>query len=144
MGKNMQGKLIPDLVDYENLDFYDELAGLSPERREEIDKATFEAEMRCPDGVVDFVVYPEFFEWRFNQIFGDSEEFLIITPNMMEEYFKEPEDPLQQRCNRCLSTDIIIGYPDMRCKHCGYTEPRIDFPVSEDWYQYYEKGGQGK
>jgi len=91
-------------------------------------------------GMFDLVEYPEFFWWRFERIFGDSNEFLIITPDMMDEYFKEPEDPLQTRCPRCFSTQFIIGYPYMECKNCGYKEPLIDFPMSEDFYRFYEGG----
>jgi len=132
-----QGRLIPDPADY-NIDYFDEFASLSPACREEIEKATFEADMRNPDGVWEEVAYPKFFWWRFNQIFGNSDEFLIITPDMMDEYFKEPDDPLQTRCPRCMSIEVIIGYPDMVCQSCGYNEPLIDFPMSESFYGYYE------
>jgi len=82
------------------------------------------------DGVVNFVEYPEFFWWRFEQVFGKSEEFLEITPDMVDGYFKEPEDPMQTRCPRCFSTRVDIGYPHITCKDCGYNEPLIDFPIS--------------
>lgn len=87
-------------------------------------------------GEFDLVEYPEFFWWRFNRIFGDSDEFLEITPDMMDEYFKEPNDPLQTRCPRCLSTEVTRGYPQMECKNCGYNEPLIDFPISYDFYRF--------
>ncbi len=85
----------------------------------------------CPAndwGLVDKIEYPEFFWWRFEQIFGGSDEFLVITPDMMDEYFKEPEDSMQTRCPRCLSVEVDIGYPYIKCKNCGYNEPLIDFP----------------
>lgn len=82
-------------------------------------------------GMFDLVEYPEFFWWRFERVFGDSEEFLEITPDMMDEYFKEPEDKTQIRCPRCLSTEVIIGYPLFECKNCNYNEPLIDFPISQ-------------
>lgn len=94
-----------------------------------------------PDiGTFDLVEYPEFFWWRFEQVFGDSKEFLIITPDMMDEYFKEPDDPITTRCRRCLSAEVIIGYPSMECKNCGYNEPLIDFSMSEDFYLAFEQG----
>ncbi len=82
-------------------------------------------------GMFDLVEYPEFFWWRLEQVFDNSEEFLEITPDMMNKYFKEPEDPMQTRCRRCLSTEVVIGYPYIVCQHCGYNEPLIDFPISE-------------
>lgn len=81
-----------------------------------------------PIGMFDLVEYPEFFWWRFEQIFGVTKEELEITPDVMEEYFKEPEDPLQTRCPRCFSTQVTIGYPYIECRNCGYNEPLIDFP----------------
>lgn len=82
-----------------------------------------------PDiGMFDLVEYPEFFWWRFEQMFGDSDELLEITPDMMDEYFKEPEDSTRTRCPRCLSVQVDIGYPYIWCKNCGYNEPLIDFP----------------
>jgi len=82
-----------------------------------------------PDiGCYDLVEYPEFFQWRFQQIFGNSNEPLVITPDMMDEYFPEPKDPTQQRCPRCLSTEVVIGYIYIKCRHCGYNEPLVDFP----------------
>ena len=98
------------------------------------DRKVQQVELDHPDGAWDKVEYPPFFWWRFNQIFGDSEEFLIITPDMMDEYFKEPEDPLTLRCPRCYSTKFIIGYPDIKCLNCGLEEPLIDFPISYDYH----------
>ena len=90
-----------------------------------------QVDIEYPDGCWERVEYPEFFGWRFNQIFGNSKEFLIITPDMMDEYFKELEDPTQTRCPRCLSVNVNVGYPYIECQHCGYNEPLIDFPISE-------------
>ena len=87
-----------------------------------------------PDGCWVKVEYPLFFWWHFEQVFGDSKEFLEITPDMMGEYFKEPEDPLQTRCPRCLSTKIDIGYPYIKCLNCEYNEPLIDFPISHYYH----------
>jgi len=81
-------------------------------------------------GMFDKVEYPEFFWWRLDQIFGDSEEFLEITPNMMDEYFKEPDDTNLLRCPRCYSPKIKIGYHYIQCLSCQYNEPIIDFTVS--------------
>lgn len=60
---------------------------------------------------------------------------------------KEPKDPMRNRCPRCLSTKVIIGYPHIECRNCGYNEPLIDFPIS----QYFHlallqevKGGRSK
>lgn len=93
------------------------------------DKDTQQIDIDSPDGCWVKVKYPEFFWWRFEQIFGDSNEFLIITPDMMDEYFKEPKDPMQTRCPRCYSTEIVVGYPYIQCQNCGYKEPLIDFPI---------------
>ncbi|GAJ01344.1 unnamed protein product [marine sediment metagenome] len=79
-------------------------------------------------GMFDRVEYPKFFQWRFEQIFGNSDEFLEVTPDMMDGYFREPEDRTQTRCPRCLSAQVDIGYPYIKCKNCGYNEPLIDFP----------------
>ena len=76
------------------------------------------------------IEYPEFFAWRFEQVFGDSKEFLIVTPDMLDEYFKEPEDPLQTRCPRCSSTEITDDDLHIKCQNCGYNEVLMDFPVS--------------
>jgi len=131
---------------------YEDFLNFSPERQQEIEAATLEAEsiikecnFQClsncplplnqdclyddPDiGMFDLVEYPEFFWWRFEQVFGNSSEFLEITPDMMDEYFKEPDNPLQSRCPRCHSSRIVIGYPYIWCRHCGYNEPLIDYP----------------
>ena len=87
-----------------------------------------------PDGAWEKVEYPPFFGWRFEQVFGDSNAFLIITPDMMDEYFKEPDDPMQSRCPRCYSTNIGFGYPYIQCFNCGYNEPLIDFPISHYYH----------
>jgi len=106
-----------------------------------------QVDIDSPDGNWEKVRYPPFFQWRFNQIFGDSEAFLIVTPDMMDEYFKEPEDPTQTRCPRCFSIEVVVGYPYIECKNCGYNESLIDFPIS----RYYHlallqavKGGRSK
>jgi len=61
----------------------------------------------------DLVKYPEFLWWR-----EDNKK--LVRP--------EPGNPMQTRCPRCLSTWIIIGYPYIKCKNCGYNEPLIDLP----------------
>jgi len=86
-----------------------------------------------PDGCWEKVEYPEFFWWRFEQVFGNSDEFLIITPDMMDEYFKEPADPMQTRCPRCYSTKVVVGYPSIKCLDCSLEDPLIDFPIAH-WY----------
>ncbi len=101
-----------------------------------------QVDLDYPDGCWDKVVYPEFFWWRFKRIFGDSTEFLIITPDMMDEYFKEPEDKMQTRCPRCFSTEVIVGYPYIECKNCEYSESLIDFPISRSVHLSYLRGGQ--
>lgn len=102
------------------------------------DEEVQQIDIDSPDGCWVKVKYSSFFWWRFNQIFGDSDEFLEITPDMMDEYFREPEDPLQTRCPRCLSTEVAIGYSYIECKNCGYNEPLIDFPISEDYRRWLE------
>lgn len=98
-----------------------------------------------PDmGEFDLVEYPKFFDWRFEQVFGGSDEFLEITPDLMDEYFKEPKDPLQTRCPRCLSIEVIVGYPYIECQHCGYNEPLIDFPISYSMHLALEKENNDK
>lgn len=78
-------------------------------------------------GIFEMTEYPDFFFWRFDHIFGDSDEFLEITPDMMDEYFKEPADKTRTRCPRCLSIQVTFGYPYIECTNCGYNEPVIDF-----------------
>ena len=103
-----------------------------------------QVDIDSPDGAWDKVKYPEFFRWRFEQIFGNSKEFLFITPDMMDEYFKEPDDPLQTRCPRCYSTEVMIGYPDIKCLNCGLEEPLLDFPISYDFHLALTKEFNGK
>lgn len=98
-----------------------------------------QVDLGCPDGCWDKVEYSEFFWWRFKQIFGSSNEFSVVTPDMVDEYFKEPEDPMQVRCRRCLSTKVVVGYPCIECLHCGYSEPLIDFPISRHCHLALEK-----
>lgn len=84
-----------------------------------------------PDGVVDFVVYPEFFWWREN-----NEAKVQVEPN----------NPIQTRCPRCFSVRVSTGYPYIKCLHCGYNEPLIDFPISSYYHLALEvgKGGMGE
>ena len=93
-----------------------------------------QVDIDSPDGAWEKVEYPPFFWWRFEQVFGDSNAFLIITPDMMDEYFKEPDDPMTSRCPRCYSTNIGFGYPYIQCFNCGYNEPLIDFPISHYYH----------
>ena len=97
-----------------------------------------QVELDSPDGVWDKVKYPPFFWWRFNQVFGNSKEFLIIMPDMMDEYFKEPKDPMQTRCPRCLSTNVTIDFPDIKCEDCQWSEDLIDYPSSYQPNRYKE------
>lgn len=78
------------------------------------------------------IEYPEHTFWRW-----DHEELVEL----------EPENPLQTRCPRCFSTRVIIGYPYIECRNCGYNEALMDFPIS----RYYHlallqevKGGRSK
>ena len=91
-------------------------------------------DLDSPDGTWEKVEYPPFFWWRFEQVFGDSNAFLIITPDMTDEYFKEPDDPMTSRCPRCYSTNIGFGYPYIQCFNCDYNEPLIDFPISHYYH----------
>ena len=85
-----------------------------------------------PDYPLDRYEYPEHTFWRW-----DHED--LVRP--------EPVNPLQTRCPRCFSTAVIIGYPYIECRNCGYNESLIDFPIS----RYYHlallqevKGGRSK
>lgn len=40
-------------------------------------------------------------------------------------------------CPKCGSNRITIGYPDIRCFSCGYSEPLIDFPMSWNCHRQY-------
>ena len=51
----------------------------------------------------------------------------------------EPKDPLQTRCPRCFSTEVVRGYPYIECKNCGFNEPLIDFPISRYYHLALEK-----
>ncbi len=97
-----------------------------------------------PDpNIFDRVEYPEFFWWRFDQIFCDYNGDLLILPDMMDEYFKEPEDKTQTRCPRCYSAHVDVGYPYIQCSHCGYNEPLIDFPISQAFNEGGNNGNTG-
>jgi len=78
-------------------------------------------------GMFDEYQYPEFFFWRV-----DHEDECGIKHT-------EPGDPMQTRCPRCLSIEVVIGYPYIECRHCGYNEPLIDFPISRYYHLALEK-----
>ena len=41
---------------------------------------------------------------------SETQRPAVLTPDSMDEFYKEPEPwGKVQRCNRCLSTDIIFG-----------------------------------
>lgn len=96
-----------------------------------------EADMRDPDGCWDKVIYPEHFWWRLDhlteeqkqQLMEPGSDMMIITPDCLDEFYKEPE-PVGKvyRCNRCLSTDLDWQEYWIVCRRCGYDEPLIDFP----------------
>ena len=67
-------------------------------------------------GMFDKVEYPEFFFWRVNHEDECSIKHI------------EFEDPMQTRCPRCLSLEVVVSYPYIECQHCEYNEPLIDFP----------------
>lgn len=73
-----------------------------------------------PDiGEFDLVEYPEYFWWR-----EDNKKLVR----------REPKNSLRARCPRCFSTKIVIGYPYIECRNCGYNEPLIDFPISHYYH----------
>lgn len=86
---------------------------------------TFECLTHCPlddgscywddplIGMFDLIEYPEFFWWR-----EDNKKLVR----------REPKDSTRTRCPRCLSVQVDLGYPYIKCKNCGYNEPLIDFP----------------
>jgi hypothetical protein len=41
------------------------------------------------------------------------------------------------QCPKCKSNRTKIGYPDIQCLACGWSEPLIDFPISWDWHRRY-------
>jgi len=41
------------------------------------------------------------------------------------------------QCPKCKSNRIKIGYPDIQCLACGWSEALIDFPISWSWHRYY-------
>lgn len=47
------------------------------------------------------------------------------------------EQGMDSRCPKCGSPGIRLGYPDMYCLRCGWSEPLIDFPISWDWHRFY-------
>lgn len=87
---------------------------------------TFECLTNCPlapDGgcyyddppaweMWDEVQYPEFFDW---QVLNEK----LVCP--------QPENPLQTRCPRCFSIEVITGYLYIECKNCGYNEILSDY-----------------
>lgn len=74
------------------------------------------------------IFYDEFYLWR--------EE----NKKLMR---REPKDPLRARCNRCLSVRVAHADLLITCLNCGYTEPLIDFPCSETFWQFFEGVGAG-
>lgn len=95
------------------------------EIRHECDRHVTEAEradMESPDGTWEKVEYPEHYEWQ------QSHKRLMC---------KEP-GPNVIRCPRCYSLDYKVGYPNIVCGHCGYAEPLIDFPISDDFRRWLE------
>ena len=40
-------------------------------------------------------------------------------------------------CPKCKSHNISIGYPDICCQSCGYSEPLIDYPISYARHRYH-------
>ena len=41
------------------------------------------------------------------------------------------------QCPKCKSNRLRVGYPDIECHACGWSEPLIDFPISWDWHRHY-------
>lgn len=75
-----------------------------------VDRATFEADMECPDGTWDEIELSEIEEWRREH-----------------KVHKEPGgDTL--RCPRCLSTRVVIGELYGKCSACRYSVYLFDFP----------------
>lgn len=77
-----------------------------------------QADFDTPDGAWEKVEYPEFFWWR--EDYGILQEEPKTTGN---------------RCPRCYSTHVRIGYPYIICETCGYDMELIDFPASEDYLE---------
>ena len=73
-------------------------------------------ELESPDGAWDRVEYPPFFWWREEHGIKQEPPASLL--------------PITTRCPRCWSTSVAIGYPYIICKHCGYSEPLIDYPIS--------------
>ena len=40
-------------------------------------------------------------------------------------------------CPRCKSNKVGVGYPDISCPSCGWSEPLIDFPISWGFHRAY-------
>jgi len=74
-----------------------------------------------PGAEGDDFQYPEFFWWRLSNL-PEGEK--------MDSFYKEPDDKMQLRCPRCLSTDLVFtGYlRSAVCVGCQYDESLIDFP----------------
>ena len=41
----------------------------------------------------------------------------------------------EYQCPQCHSTRVKIGYPDIECLACGWSEPLVDFPISYDCHR---------
>jgi len=39
------------------------------------------------------------------------------------------------QCPKCHSNRVKVGYPDIECLACGWSEPLIDFPISWDFHR---------
>jgi hypothetical protein len=49
------------------------------------------------------------------------------------------DNPGEHRCPKCRSSRVKIGYPNIDCLACGWSEPLIDFPISWDWHRHYRQ-----
>lgn len=54
------------------------------------------------------------------------------------------EDILEEnRCPKCGSTKVLVGYPEITCMACGQRDPLVDYPISyREHGVYYNNFGQ--
>ena len=74
--------------------------------------------------------YPEFFWWRVDNL-PDNKRPLVLTPDSMDEFYKEPDsEGCVHRCPRCLSVDVDWQSEWIVCRCCDWSEPLHDYPVA--------------
>ncbi len=60
-----------------------------------------------------------------------------MRDSSIAEITPESRESQVPRCPKCASRRVGIGYPNIQCLACGWSEPLVDFPVSWDFHRQY-------